>query len=516
MRIIIAFIIYFYVLTLRGQEMSINIPFIVGRSDVAIQIVEYEEYYYLLTLSFCYEVSYDNCQGLMKVDRQGNVIWKVILDSAPYKNMNPNGQNMTIRNDTIYMTGQLWKNDHDELRLMALSVYDGELFYYKDSYIPYISNLFLTGGKILNDEYVLFGELRNAIGHRIFICRYDLQFNEVECHYYGQPDKRSSGVSLIESDEGDYVLAYGEAIYSTSNRPREAVITLLDENYNSLKYKKFIYGDDFFVTIDIATTSDSGYILTWQKDLSFKFDTFPFPATLYKLDYNLDIEWEYVFVSKQEKAIFTTTKLEDNSILGIGADEYWYLFDLEPESKGMDGWCFNITMDGQLKWERSIRDGRDTYGGRLWHGIQDEHGFIFVGDLWTKNLTGIPFLNDPNVWMVTLDSNGCWNGHCGRYIYIIGDSIAVKTDEPTIDIPLLEIFPNPAVEEIFVHLTSENDAPVHRMIQLVDMNGRILMNTELIAPKSTIRVSQYPPGVYFLTHFIDGHPVETRKIMLQR
>lgn len=516
MRIIIVFLIFFYIQTLPGQEMSINLPFLEGRSDATIQIVEYDGYYYLPTISFCFEDTWDNCHGLMKVDRQGNVIWKLILDSTPYKNMNPNGQNMAIRNDTIYMTGQIWKDDHDELRLMALSIYDGELFYYKDSYIPYISNLFLTGGKILNDEYVLFGELRNVIGHRIFICRYDLHFNELNCHYYGQPDKRSSGVSLIESEDGGYVLVYGEAIYSSSNRPREAVIELLDKDYMSLKYKKLLYGNDFFPTIDIATTSDSGFILTWQKYLDGKIDTFPFPAALYKLDKKLEVEWEYIFASRQEKFVFSTTQLEDNSILGIGTDEYWYLFDLEPESQGMDGWCFNITMNGQLKWERSIRDGRDTYGGRLWHGIQDKQGFIFVGDLWIKNPTGIPFLDDPNVWMVTLDSNGCWNGHCGRYIYIIGDSIAVKMAEPTLEVPHLEIFPNPAVEEIFVHLPNENSAPVHRMIQLVDINGRILMDTELKAPKSIIRVSQYPTGVYFLTHFIDGHPVETRKIILQR
>jgi hypothetical protein len=42
------------------------------------------------------------------------------------------------------------------------------------------------------------------------------------------------------------------------------------------------------------------------------------------------------------------------------------------------------------------------------------------------------------------------------------------------------------------------------------------MEKELIASKSIIRVSQYPPGIYFLTHFINGIPVETRKIILQR
>lgn len=516
MRGVIAFLMSLQLFSLFGQEMSINIPFLDGRSDAAIQVVEYDGYYYLPIISFCYEDTWDNCHGLMKVDRQGNVVWKVIINSEPYKHLHPNSQNMAIRNDTIYMTGMIWKSGHYELRLMALSIFDGELYYFRDHYVPYTTNFSLTGGRIFKDEYVLFGDLKNNTGHRIFMCRFDFNFNEIDCHYYGQPDKRSAGVALQETVDGGYVLAYGEAKYAGSTFSREAVISILDSDFSIKNSKKFLYGADFFPLIDIATTSDSGYILTWQKDLSFKFDTFPFPAALFKLDQNLEVEWEYVFVSKQEKAVFTTTKLDDNSILGIGVDEYWYLYDLEPESHGVDGWCFNITMDGQLRWERSIRDGRDTYGGRLWHGIQDDEGFLFVGDLWIKNPSGIPFLDDPNVWMVTLDSNGCWNGHCGRYIYIVDDSIAVSNADPVSTGPQLEIFPNPAVEEIFVHLVNEDDAPVHRMIRMVDMDGRLLMEKELIAPKSIIRVSHYPPGVYFLTHYINGHPVEVRKIILQR
>ena len=103
---LLVFIISLLPIYIFSQELSIGIPLVVGGvgGEAANQIIESNGRYFILSTSFCNPLTLDFCQELMETDHQGNVIWRTILDSSPYKEMKPNSHNMAIKGDSICAT----------------------------------------------------------------------------------------------------------------------------------------------------------------------------------------------------------------------------------------------------------------------------------------------------------------------------------------------------------------------------------------------------------------------------
>ncbi len=496
-----------------SQELSIGIPLVVGGfgGETGIQIIENKERFFILSVSFCNPLTLDYCQELMETDQQGNVIWKTILDSSPHKSMSPNSSNMAIKGDSIYTAGMIWKDTSVEIRLMCYST-QGQLLFSRDVYIPHKNSRFLIfGGGIVNNEYLVYGFLTNGSGDKVYISRFDLNFGDIGIHYYGN-SKVKNDVCVVPSKNGGYLLAYSERLQSGGYS--NYVLNKLDENYNVTFTKSLIPCSNQFSLVKIAETEDNGYLLTWQKDLSFfLIDTYPFPPAIYKLDEFTELEWEHIFVSHHVKEVISTKQLEDGSILGIGVSDYWYFFDVIPGS-WQNGWCFLIDKEGNLVWEREIKDNRNAWGGRLWDGIQTEGGYIFVGDIDTKTPPGAPLLNDTDVWFITLDKDGCWNGLCTPKILI--------SDSTTQSIPTikqghqpLQIYPNPTSDQMTIVRPDESNSLNNRRIVLLNMNGQTLFEHNLLAPKSIIGLSHLSAGTYILQHWVDGKIYESHKIIVQ-
>lgn len=271
-------------------------------------------------------------------------------------------------------------------------------------------------------------------------------------------------------------------------------------------------------SVNIYETNDKGFMLAWQKDLIFSLsDTFPFPSAIYKLDSLANVEWEYVFAHKAAKQHISTVKVSGGKMLGIGATDYWRVNNIYPE-RWADGWCFLIDTEGNLLWERSIADIRDSYGGRLWHGLETDNGFVFVGDIDKDNPTGVPFLNDPEVWFLTLDENGCWNGNCNQYIVITGDTTSITdTGEPEKASNEIKAYPNPTDGILTIECENCRGQEMPRTVQVFDSNGRKIMETSLYAPKSIINLTHLDNGVYIINILSSsGQYFTSKKIVVLR
>jgi hypothetical protein len=491
-----------------GQELSLHIPVTPDkRSDAGAQIAILDDGFLIAGKSFCHDISNDYCLGLLKVDSQGNKIWSKVFDGNPDLNLEMKRTFLLI-GDTAYVAADIWKTGHKEIRVMSFDL-DGNLSNQKDLAIPYTSQLGLRGIAQDGNKLLLYGEVANN-GHRVFIEVLDLQFNVLEEHFIGNPSFDKRFMEMNKLDGGGYVLAYGEGDFLQVS----VVITKLDNDFNVTFSKKILQAAEEFTFVNIYETDDKGFMLAWQKDLMFSLsDTFPFPTTIYKLDSLANVEWEYVFAHKAAKQHISTVKVSGGKMLGIGATDYWGVHNIYPERWG-DGWCFLIDTEGNLLWERSIADIRDSYGGNLWHGLETDNGFVFVGGIDKDNPTGVPFPNDPEVWFLTLDENGCWNGNCKQYIVITGDTTSTTDTEETEMAKVgITAYPNPTSGVL--HIECEGCSPnARRKIDVFDSGGRKVIEAGLYAPQSTINLTRLANGVYFVVHSMDGEVVGTHKVIV--
>lgn len=461
---------------------------------------------------YCHDMSNDECLGLLRVDSEGNTIWAKVFDGSPESGLDMEGLALVLIGDTAYVATEVWKTDHKEIRVMSFDL-NGNLTHQRDLAIPYTSQLFPRGMIQDDNRLLLYGEVANS-GHRVFIEVLDLQFNVLEEHFIGNPSFDKRFMEMNKLNGGGYVLAYGEGDFLQVS----VVITKLDNDFNVTFSKKILQAAEEFTFVNIYETDDKGFMLAWQKDLMFSLsDTFPFPTTIYKLDSLANVEWEYVFAHKAAKQHISTVKVSGGKMLGIGATDYWGVHNIYPERWG-DGWCFLIDTEGNLLWERSIADIRDSYGGNLWHGLETDNGFVFVGGIDKDNPTGVPFLNDPEVWFLTLDENGCWNGNCNRYIVITGDTTSITdTKESERAANEINAYPNPTDGILTIECENCNSQEMVRSVQVFDSNGKKIMETSLNAPKSTINLSHLENGVYIINILSSsGQYLPSRKIVVMR
>jgi hypothetical protein len=288
----------------------------------------------------------------------------------------------------------------------------------------------------------------------------------------------------------------------------------LDEEFNEVFSKKMLQSGEFLKAVNIVETPDMGYMLTWQKDLSFSLlDTFPYPTAIYKLDSLANVEWEYVFAHNSSKDHISTIKASNDRLFVVGATDYFTTRYIYTE-RWLDGWCFMIDMEGNLQWERSITDIRNSFGCSIRHGLETDDGFLLVGDIDVKTPAGVPFLNQ-DVWFLTLDENGCWNGNCNEYVIITSDSTSITdASEPKLEPSGTDAYPNPTAGILTFEYRQLPGTATSREVQVFDSNGKKVLECRLYAPKSTINLSHLPDGVYFMTHSAEGKLIETQKIQV--
>lgn len=420
---------------------------------------------------------------------------------------------MDLRGDSLFLAGMIWKDSLYEVRMLCYST-EGDSLYHRDFSFSYTKQFFLRGAGLYGDEYILFGEIETEEGKFAFLWRFDLAFNLIAQHQYGDPDGVKNVVNLVSSKQGGYLLVYEEDLKGVFD---QAVINRLDADFQVVdsfigfpQERRGVYG------LNVMETIDKGYLLSWQKDVTLIYlhDTFPYPPAIYKLDSTFQFEWEVFFASKEVKELSKTFTHLNGGLVGVGVSDYWYHHDNITPYPGPNAWFFRLEEDGSVLWERALIDTSNAYGGRIWDGTMDEEGFILVGDLFTWNPTGVPFLDDPDVWLLTLDLDGCWNGDCGDYIVINTDTTTAIHPPVGDELPGLHIYPNPT--RAMVTLEWPEHAPsANRLVRIFDLTGNLVMEQKLYAPRSILSIQGYPPGTYFLQHIVDGAIIEVRSVILQ-
>lgn len=143
---------------------------------------------------------------------------------------------------------------------------------------------------------------------------------------------------------------------------------------------------------------------------------------------------------------------------------------------------WKINAEGDVLWEQ-VHYYNSSLPNYIYHQIgTSDGGFAGVG------FTHAPGTTFQDTWVLKLDSEGCLIENC-----------TVSAVEPEEEV-MMDIYPNPATEEVFVLLPDDFEAA---MWNITDVYGQVLRVVATHAQGSPVRidVSQLPAGLYWLQTF---------------
>ncbi|MBV6442102.1 MAG: hypothetical protein EPGJADBJ_03802 [Saprospiraceae bacterium] len=198
-----------------------------------------------------------------------------------------------------------------------------------------------------------------------------------------------------------------------------------------------------------------------------------------KLSPSGEIVWEKTYHTGFSSSAFAQpVVLEDGSAILSGSVD----FDTLSSPRYARFW--KINAEGDMIWEQIHHHNPDSNNidAYIYHQIStSDEGIAGVGFSYDWNT-----LQD--IWILKLDSDGCLIENC-----------MVSAVEPEEEV-MMDIYPNPATEEVFVLLPDDFEAA---MWNITDVFGQVLRVVATHAQGSPIRidVSQLPAGLYWLQTF---------------
>jgi hypothetical protein len=502
----------------------LHIPLSDSNLDGAKQLIELTDGYLLMGESHCAPTApLVTCALIMRLSELGEVIWaRAYPSKAGEQGLKPNGRTMALHGDTIFVAAEAFQGEQKTIRMMAFRLEDGELLYEQDHEFWPRPAAFFTTTLLAADqgELILAGHLRYPAQREVFLLRFDRALNLLQDRRLGQSPSSKRESRLDKGKQGGYLLAYKEFVFNTT------VVTMiaeLDEDLEIVQAREVpeTYTGRPSSSPNLLDAPDGGYYLVSEVDY---WDSIPlnhaqmwlWPTCVYKLGPAFELEWQYAFTAQGSAEHISAKLTAEGHVFGVGATDYFDFFNVfYPDRRSLDGWCFLLDVAGNLLWERRIADIRGTKGGRFWDGLQTGQGFAIAGVISRHNPTGVPFNNDPDVWFLTLDENGCWNGNCNDIIVIDGDSTSYTNAKelPTAG-PLSKAYPNPTAGVLTLEREDAGFARP-RLARVADLSGRVVAEIALHAPKAILNLSGLPTGTYILTEWREGELLSTHKVIVQ-
>lgn len=232
---------------------------------------------------------------------------------------------------------------------------------------------------------------------------------------------------------------------------------------------------------------------------------------LIAINHDKSISWKYNWYVGtwpnlylfNNRSISRIKQLKNGDLIGVGAlkdslHRYWI-----PS-------IFRMSSEGELLWEKAfihkklqttihigfLADFEETSNGDL----------IAVGEIYNKVGTGPFSYEDEDIFIVRVDSNGCLYETCDSITevenIIIGTEDEIKNEDVKFD-----IYPNPTNGNITIESESLGK------LSLSNLQGTVLSTQKIKLGQTTLDLSSYPSGVYFLHFISEGGKTNTKKII---
>ncbi|NUO02251.1 MAG: T9SS type A sorting domain-containing protein [Saprospiraceae bacterium] len=356
------------------------------------------------------------------------------------------------------------------------------LLKYRDGYVIY-SLLFQSPPTEIS--WILFTDSLFTPTHEVF-------FNEEEPTYGIVVTK-----DLFATQDGNLI--------ATQRMGNEGGVTKLDSAGQVIWHRRLpiTYGPLNLSNIHITELNDGGYAVNWFRDRLDQDTFYTYPPAIFRLDAEGNILWEQVFDTYYEDYevkymgnLFTAT---NGDIVGMGYRDF---YSDELTRYLLCGWMFRLDPEtGEVIWDRTLCDlsRSQRYVMAFLAGSELPNGdLVFTGAYEDTFPNGLPFINDPNVWLVRLSAEGCLVEGCNEWTIINPDGSITATDEPLAMNGGFIVYPNPGNGQVWVKAAGESGIGQRCAMALYDAQGRRMKaETFFTGGPQPFDWGDLPPGMYY-------------------
>lgn len=439
------------------------------------------------------------CDGLLKVDSLGNLIWKKVYHTFPYSF---DGRKIKVVFDNGYLLcGSAFSVNGFRPFLMKLDNNGDSLWlrFYEDSLMRKAGDFKLkNNGKILvygagsiatNYQHA-FVMQTNASGEKEWVKAIDVN----------SPQYRGGDFSLLENED----LVFGYKSSPLENFNHTLALTRTDSIGNVLWTKTYQTNENDYCNAYMTPLHNGGFTLGYCDP---NWDVGDILLHLFGTDSLGNLEWDYVF-PKRSPSLRRLITASNGDIIGCGIQS------VEGDDGGEFGWLFRMTQDGELLWKRAYRPDQSVPINII-SELNDlvetpDGGIAAIGTMMDSLPDGSGWGLD--VWLLKVAADGCFTPGCT-------DSILTAAVEPVGGIfkserqVFFRLSPNPVSGQ--AKLAFYNQAPKNAAVRVFNAQGRPVREVEVPpgSGETVVDFSGQPPGLYSIVFEIEGQIVQAEKIV---
>ncbi len=453
-------------------------------ADNGHEVISLEDGYLIIASLKCFDNTL-GCGGLVRTDIGGSVIWNQQFDIYP-NSLRFGRQTLEVVKDKIMVAGFTGEGTGRELFLKQLDFSGNELW--TQTYPDTVSKGTEVLIKTRDGGFLLSGYRWNnaamTMSHT-FVMKLNGQGKLLWERHYQYGYFYPTPYQMIELEDGRIAIAFTHAISQMSLPHVGAGLLVLDPE-GELEWVRTFEPSRHAISLPWVTE-------LYNQTLAFSFnknflDDFNYPHYLTReppVVYGLDLEgnfiWETILESRTYKALSNIITAQNGDIVGVGLDRKFGDYD------GTGGWIFRMTETGDTLWQHSFPYYDSPIEQAEFHSLAQtpDGGFIISGLVQDTFPDHDPTYNNPNIWLVKLDSTGCLVD-CENPVTLI------KWPEP--EAAVLQLFPNPANDYIELNLLRPSRGKA--MVQLYDLSGRQILSADMPSAAVRLELGSIPKGVY--------------------
>ena len=318
---------------------------------------------------------------------------------------------------------------------------------------------------------------------------------------YNSPT-RAFGLGIVSAHDGGYLLsgagfAAGKDVDTYIIKTDTAGNIEWTKNYGTVNFD----GGGI-----IKMSSDSNYIIVGRIDtfgLQTNSGQHLFSSYIMKIDLNGNMLWRYIsnYGNSYHQFDMVREVAPGKGYIAVGEvyEEYF-------NGQNSVGILLRFDNDGNLLWEKRYALPSDTPRNR--NGFA---GYSAIMDIQPTNdlgfiCTGITYYNNPDFWLLKLDSLGCMGDYCGltdpncyyRPYPNCDDTLSVADLSYEQKDQRVVVYPNPATYQI--HFKAFSKYAAVKSITLYDVTAKATLHE---TNSNKVIISSLPQGIYYYEVYID-------------
>ncbi|MFQ5486309.1 MAG: hypothetical protein ACE5DO_13385, partial [Desulfobacterales bacterium] len=281
------------------------------------------------------------CDGLLKVDSLGNLLWQKIYHAFPYSF---DGRKIKhVFGDGYLFCGSAFSSTGFHPFLMRLDENGDSLWlrFYVDSLMRKAGDfeikadgkiLVYGAGSIAPNYQHAFVMQTDANGEKEWVTTIDVH----------SPQYRGGDFHLL----GNKDMVFGYKRSPLENFEHTLALTRTDSLGNVLWTKEYQTNEDDYCNAYMTPLLNGGFVLGYCIDTSSSSIQFGKPPKLFATDSLGEPTWTYTFTGAKRRTITRLITASNGDIIGSG---YRSL------ENGQYGWLFRLTQEGELLWKRAYQ-----------------------------------------------------------------------------------------------------------------------------------------------------------------